>query len=135
MSQKLKIVKDNGNVDDDNDPKIIDIFHSPLEFDLMIDPLFGSWFKLPVGEYLGVESLCRDDSSMKSSSFLVKSILNNVSSTSSDSSTSSYNTIMSSNNDQPILNTYPSGLTISTPMPTIVTSFDHLTFTNNNYNS
>jgi hypothetical protein len=85
MSQNLETVKENEDIDSINDPKNIDNSYSPLKFDLLLDPLSGSWFKLPSSEDLGVKSLSHNDSSIEISSFLAKPTLNNIISTSSDS--------------------------------------------------
>jgi hypothetical protein len=46
MSQKFEIIKNNDIIDDINDQKTNDNFNSSLDFDLLLDPLFSSFFKL-----------------------------------------------------------------------------------------
>jgi hypothetical protein len=121
MSQNFEIIKYNDIINDTDGQKNIDNLNSLLDFDLLIDPLFDSFFKFPATKDFEIEPYYSEDSLLKNSLIMVNPISNSIFSTYSINSTVPNNITTSSNNEQSIINTYPFGLTISSPTSDITT--------------
>jgi hypothetical protein len=135
MSQNFEIIKDNDIINDIDNQKIIDNLNSLLDFNLLMDPLFDSFFKFPAIKDFEVEYYYSEKSLSKISSILVNPVSNSTSLISSINSTAPNDITTPPNNEQSIVNAYQSGLTISSPTSNVTTSFDHPPFTLNNNNN
>jgi hypothetical protein len=100
MSQNFEIIKDNDIINDTNDQKNIDNLNSSLDFNLLMDPLFDSFFKFPAIKDFEVESCYSENSLSKISSILVNPISNSTSLISSIDSTAPNNITTPPNNEQ-----------------------------------
>jgi hypothetical protein len=99
MSQNLEIIKDDDVINDTDDLKNVDNFNSSLDFNLLLDPLFDSFFKFPGTKDFEIEPYYFEDSLSKISSILANPISNGTSSISSINSTVP-NNITNDTNDQ-----------------------------------
>jgi hypothetical protein len=103
MSQKFEIIKNNDIIDNTNDQKNINNFNPSLDFDLLLDPLFDSFFKLPAIKDFKIEPYYSEKSLLENSLILANPI--SISTSSPINTTTSNNiTTFPNNNNNLIVN-------------------------------